>query len=185
MHSFNFITFLVLFLHILLNLLQIEPHFDVSIFKTISYIIWRIPILNFDPTKEKWKCIEMSVGIPNFIFPQGVINDVALAQGNNTPLAFAQAPVAVGSPALVMTKSILRLPQLAYEPVIYGIVVQNVGTSIATGVIVEDHAVSHVAFIDGYPRISILALSPSTIRFFIGNMLPGQIATVYVAGRIF
>ena len=129
----------------------------------------------------------MSVRIPNFIYPQGVINDVALAQGNNTPLAFAQAPVAVGSPALVMTKSILQLPQLAYDPVIYEIVVQNVGTSIATGVIVEDHAVSHVSFDHAVSPTggTLIALNSSIVRFAIGNMLPGQIAVIYVVGRIY
>lgn len=127
----------------------------------------------------------MSVRITDFVFPQGIINDIALAQGNNTPLAFAQAPIAVNRAALVMNKAILRLPQTIFDPIIYGIVVQNVGTNIATGVIVEDNAVSHVVFTNAVTNTgTIIALTPSTIRIAVGNMAPGQIATIYVIGRI-
>lgn len=124
----------------------------------------------------------MSVRFP---FPQGVINNVALAQGTNTPLSFAQAPVAFGSAALAMTKSILQFPQFPYNPIIYGIVVQNVGTIIATGVIVEDHAIPPVSFINVVPTIGTpLILNSSTIRVALGNMIPGQIAVVYVVGIV-
>ncbi|MFL0249547.1 hypothetical protein ACJDT4_03860 [Clostridium neuense] len=127
----------------------------------------------------------MSVRITDFAFPQGIINDIALAQGNNTPLAFAQAPIAINSSALVMSKAILHLPQIMFDSIIYGIVVQNIGTNIATGVIVEDNAVSHVSFTNATTTTgTIVALTPSIVRVVVGDMVPGQIATVYVVGTI-
>lgn len=127
----------------------------------------------------------MSVRITDFAFPQGVINNIALAQGSNTPLAFAQAPIAINSAALVMNKAILHLPQIINDSIIYGIVVQNIGTTVATGVIVEDNAVSHVSFTNATTNTGIvIALTPFIVRVFIGNMAPGQIAIVYIAGTL-
>lgn len=118
-----------------------------------------------------------------------IINNTALAQGVNTPVALAQAPISISSAvtpapsALIVNKVVQLAPTTIGSPVKYAIVVQNIGTNTAIGVVMSDNAPSHVLFTNAVTSTgTIVTLTNFNISVVIGNMAPGAIATIIISG---
>lgn len=118
-----------------------------------------------------------------------IINNTASAQGINTPVALAQAPISISSAvtpdasALVINKVVQLAPTTIGSPVQYAIVVQNIGTNPALAVVMADNAPSHVLFTNAVTSTgTIVTLTNFDVSVLIGNMAPGAIATITISG---
>lgn len=118
-----------------------------------------------------------------------IINNTALAQGVNTPVALAQAPISISSgvtpdaTALAINKVVQVAPTTIGSPVQYAIVIQNVGTNTAIGVVMSDNAPSHILFTNAATSTgTIVTLTNFDVSVVIGDMAPGAIATITITG---
>lgn len=118
-----------------------------------------------------------------------IINNIASAHGVNTPVALAQAPISISSAvtpdasALIVNKVVQLAPTTIGNPVKYAIVVQNIGTNTAIGVVMSDNAPSHVLFTNATTSTgTIVTLTNFNVSVVIGNMAPGAIATITISG---
>jgi len=118
-----------------------------------------------------------------------IINNTASAQGINTPVALAQAPISISSgvtqdaSALAINKVVQVAPTTIGDPVQYAIVVQNIGTNTAIGVVMSDNAPSHVLFSNATTSTgTIVTLTNFDVSVVIGDMAPGAIATITITG---
>lgn len=118
-----------------------------------------------------------------------IINNTASAQGVNTPVALAQAPISISSgvtpdaSVLAINKVVQLAPATIGNPLQYAIVIQNVGTNTAIGVVMSDNAPSHVLFTNAATSTgTIVTLTNFDVSVVIGDMAPGAIATITITG---